>query len=130
MDIPKKHLIWKNGKHLDLWTINHILSGALFGYVTFLFDMDMIFGLVLSLFLMIAWEFFERIILKVVETWQNGVWDVVVGFIFFILIWIIAPYQSLGTQTTIYLLLFVIFIIMELAGLISYKYLHGSKNSL
>lgn len=75
--------IWKEGRIVDLWSINHLLSGVVLGMASFLLPFKATYELSVALILMILWEVYER--KKVIrEAISNSVADIVLGILGFV----------------------------------------------
>ena len=109
---------WKEGKYVDLWTINHILSGFLVaGWGSFLgFSLPTLF--IIATVLFVGWEIIERYF--TVEHLPNQIMDVVfdyLGFgIFFLVVYAIpeGSYAVLICST-------VLFVVLEVTGFRAYR---------
>ncbi|HRH25667.1 MAG TPA: hypothetical protein PLD99_01785 [Parcubacteria group bacterium] len=73
---------WKEGKHIDLWSVVHTLSGVALGSILFYFEMDITIALVIALMLFVGWEAVE-VALGIKEHATNMVMDVVFDFLGF-----------------------------------------------
>ncbi len=70
---------WREGKYIDLWSVPHILSGTHFGFVPLIFSIELFPLALVTLVLLVLWEWFERRFLGVLEAFSNGCVDVVLG---------------------------------------------------
>lgn len=77
--------IWKHGTYLDLWSVVHILSGALIASACFYFGINFFWSGVITLVLVILWELFE-IMLKINEPRKNMLADIIIGMAGFYII--------------------------------------------
>ncbi|MEO5635017.1 MAG: hypothetical protein ABIR14_00285 [Candidatus Paceibacterota bacterium] len=111
--------IWKEGKYLDLWSVNHFLSGVVFtGWMLFLHFES--FTILFSyLFVAIGWEVFEKF-RGIHEHMGNRVVDVIVGVLGVFTVYIFAVQ---GTRMSFQSLIIItlIFLLMELHGFITYR---------
>lgn len=75
--------IWREGKFLDVWSLNHFLFGFLSSYLlTEFFHLDLLVSCLIGLFAYIVWEVFE-VLIKAGEYPTNQVMDVVVSLVGF-----------------------------------------------
>jgi membrane protein implicated in regulation of membrane protease activity len=79
----KRTDIWREGKWLDLWSVVHFLSGACFGFGMYIVHFDAVASVFLVLLSLVAYELWEAMV-RIVETPQNRVMDVVVGMASFL----------------------------------------------
>lgn len=70
--------IWKHGRYVDLWSLVHVLSGALLGSGLFGLGYGLMTVIVLSLFLLAAWEVFEWAV-RIIEPSPNVLVDMLAG---------------------------------------------------
>lgn len=111
---------WKEGRYIDLWSINHVLSGVVLGALAWSFGMSFGWSLLLALALFVGWELLE-IAVGIKEHMPNMVMDVVCdlfGFLaaaywFFILEKPFSP-----TATAAWILLF---IALNIWGFVAYE---------
>lgn len=103
--------IWREGKYLDLWSIVHFLSGASLGLGFYFFrflDLGVTGSIVIVFLLLVAYEMWEAMV-KIAETPQNRVLDVIVGMTSFVPVYLyVAP---LFTQS---LLIFIFGIVLTI----------------
>ena len=121
--------IWKNGKYIDLWSVNHTLAGCLLGALTFFFRIDFIFGFAVSILLMVGWEIYE-IIYKVEETPYDRISDVVTGVLGFLAIFALFPKVQIKTADMIFIGILGLWIFLEWWGYMAYRTIEKSKNGL
>ena len=69
--------IWENRKYLDLWSVNHVLYGLVFGYFLNSFEVSFELSFFLVFLIMIVHELIEYRSAIVQETWQNHFFDIV-----------------------------------------------------
>ena len=117
--------IWKNGKYLDLWSINHTLSGIVIAGPLYYFSISFVYSIVVALVLIVGWEIYE-IYHEIYETWQNKCTDIITGIIAFFCIWYLYPYWMFSIQFFIYIASLAIFLILEIWGYIAYKATDGT----
>jgi hypothetical protein len=78
--------IWREGKYLDLWSAVHFLSGASLGlgfYFLRFLNIGVTGSIVIVFLLLVAYELWEAMV-RIAETPQNRVLDVVVGMVSFL----------------------------------------------
>jgi hypothetical protein len=89
--------IWREGKYLDLWSVVHFLSGASLGlgfYFLRFLDLGVTGSIVIVFLLLVAYELWEAMV-KIAETPQNRILDVVVGMTSFLPVFLLlAPLLS------------------------------------
>src|SRR5579872_1728491 len=111
---------WKEGKYLDLWSVNHLLSGVLLGVILFYFHLHFFPALVISLVLFVGWEVIELLI-GINEHFTNIVMDVVCDTAGFLLT---AYFHfALGKSISImgFVIIGVIFLLFNLWGFLAYE---------
>jgi len=114
------YIIFRNGKYLDLWSVNHTLAGVVITGPLYYFSIPFVYSLLISLFLIIGWEIYE-IAFDIEETWQNRSTDIITGVIGFLFIWYMYPQFTISTQILVYTVLTVIFLVLEVWGYFAYK---------
>lgn len=70
--------IWRHGRYVDLWSLVHLLSGALLALGFYGLGFGLAATLVFSLILLIAWEVFEWAI-RIIEPTPNVLIDIIIG---------------------------------------------------
>ena len=99
--------IWKEGKYLDFWNVNHILAGCLLAFVSIFLNISFIISLIISFAIMLFWEIYEyHRVIK--ETLPNQILDIITGFIGFFVIY----YISSLINSMIFIYLFSIILIL------------------
>jgi hypothetical protein len=76
--------IWREGKWLDLWSVVHFLSGVSIAIGFQIFGFGFWPTAVITFICLVAYELWEAMV-KIAETPQNRVMDVVVGMVSFLL---------------------------------------------
>lgn len=76
--------IWKHGTYVDTWSIVHFLSGFVLAGGFYLYGVELVTALTISVFLLLLWEVFEWAV-KVIEPSINVVIDIIIGFIGFVI---------------------------------------------
>lgn len=74
----KRTDIWREGKYLDLWSIVHVVSGVVVALALSLSGLGMPASFVIALLVLVMYEMWEAMV-RIEETPQNRVADVVVG---------------------------------------------------
>lgn len=85
--------IWREGKYADLWSVVHVLSGAIAGLFPLLVPLSFWPALFTATAFFIAWELVERYGGIAAEYWTNQVTDVLFGIAGFL-----ATYPLLGWE--------------------------------
>ncbi len=75
--------IWREGKWLDLWSVVHFLTGISTGLGFSILGFDFLPSVIIAFLAFTAYEFWEARV-KIRETPQNRVMDVVVGLASFV----------------------------------------------
>ncbi len=111
----KFHDIRNDGKYLDLWSLNHFLSGIVYAGWVFQLGFSLWFVFVSYFILAVAWELYE-FYADVFEHLGNKAMDVITGVMGFLLLSFtnIFDFRNLVVITVIY-------IILELYCYIDYK---------
>ncbi|MDP2648497.1 MAG: hypothetical protein Q8P19_01200 [bacterium] len=74
--------IWREGKWMDLWSVVHFLSGVSVALGLALLGFGTMAAFTISFLMLVAYELWEAMV-KIEETPQNRVMDVVVGMVSF-----------------------------------------------
>ena len=111
---------WKEGKYVDLWSINHILSGVVVGALLFRFGLNFHWAIIVSLALFVGWEIFE-IVIGIKEHMTNIVMDVVFDLVGFLLTsyHYLALHRPFSLRTTVVFI--VVFLSFNLWGFLAYE---------
>ncbi|MEK6942640.1 MAG: hypothetical protein AABX00_01095 [Nanoarchaeota archaeon] len=115
-----KYDIWREGKYLDLWHVNHTLAGSLLAGITFFFNIKLLLGFVVSVLLMLAWEFYE-IIVDIEETIANQILDVLTGILGFFGMFYLLQIINHSSGLQVFLVVLVVWLSLELWGFVAYK---------
>lgn len=67
--------LWREHRYVDLWSINHILSGVVLGSLLWTFGMPLTYSAVFAIVLFVGWEIGE-VIYGINEHFSNIVMDV------------------------------------------------------
>lgn len=111
---------WEEGKYIDLWSINHVLSGVVLGAFLFNFGIPFWWALAFSLLLFILWEVVE-VIVHIKEHPSNMITDVVcdaLGFLFVAYVYFVMREPFTWMATIIWTLDFLAF---NLWGYLAYQ---------
>lgn len=120
MKLVEINKYWKEGRYLDLWSINHVLSGVVLGAILFGLGAPFNWSLLVALALFVGWEVAE-ISLGIKEHMPNMITDVICDLFGFLLIayWFFVKGSTLSfTATLAWILLFIIF---NIWGFIAYE---------
>lgn len=114
---------WR-GKYVDLWTVPHLISGIVIGYVLYFFNAGFVSGFWIALSIGIGWELFERITrLSRTEAYTNSISDIVAAQIGFVgAFCVLQKFNSPSTEAPIVIFLCVAFGTLCLLGWRAYKY--------
>ncbi|MES2087890.1 MAG: hypothetical protein V4467_02760 [Patescibacteria group bacterium] len=95
-----------DGKYIDLWSVNHFLSGIVYSGWMFEWGFSLWFVFISYFVLAVLWELYE-LYAGIFEHLGNKVMDVVTGVIGFFLIFLthIFDYKNLLIVTAIYIIL-------------------------
>lgn len=116
---------WDSGRYFDLWMIVHALSGVVLGFFFAYLLVPRFWAYLSALAILVLWEIFESLI-KVPETKENRVVDVVIGFIGFVFAFGILSRPTIFLETKFSLLIFAIIVlaILSLMGWLDYTRRH------
>ena len=119
MQIQKLNQYWKEGRYVDLWSINHVLSGIVVGALLLTFGVSLAWSTVIALILFVGWEVGE-IIAGIKEHTPNLITDIVCDLAgYAAIVWWYAKVAPLSWQSlTAWILLT---IVMNLWGFIAYE---------
>lgn len=108
--------IWREGKWLDLWSVVHVLSGVSMGLTAALLPFGTAASVVIAFLLLVAYEMWEAMV-KIEETPQNRVMDVVVGMASFVpTLILLAPHLSGTVFILTFGLILTVNIVMSVFG--------------
>jgi len=74
---------WEEGRYFDLWMAVHTLSGVVIGFFLAFLSFSVVGAYLIVFLALFFWEIFELYFLRIVETKENRVIDIVVGIIGF-----------------------------------------------
>src|SRR6056297_1660349 len=112
--------IWNEGKYLDFWSINHIISGFLLGEILYFLKINFWLSLAISITIMIAWEVYE-IFKNIHETCWNRLSDLIVGMIGFLTMYHLFLLDNFNHHKIVFILCIIVWLFLELWGYIAYK---------
>jgi len=75
--------LWREGKWLDLWSVVHLLTGVSVGIGLPVFQFNVGYAIAVAFLGFVAYELWEAVV-RIEETPQNRVMDVVVGMVSFL----------------------------------------------
>ena len=82
---------WREGKWLDLWSVVHFLTGVSFGLGMTFLKLGTSSSIIIVFLILVTYEMWEAMV-KIAETPQNRVMDVIVGMASFLPIFLyLAP---------------------------------------
>jgi len=112
--------IWEGERYLDIWSLNHFLSGfVLSGFFMFI-DLSLWVAFILSFIIMLSWEIYERTNNFLMEQSGNQVLDIITGLAgFFIMYYLIMSGKF--ENSTLFIITLVSFLILETWGFIALK---------
>ena len=70
--------IWRHGRYVDLWSLVHLLSGALLALGFYGLGFGLAAAVSFSLLLLVAWEVFEWA-MRIIEPTPNVLVDILLG---------------------------------------------------
>ncbi|MFA6077048.1 MAG: hypothetical protein WC735_03155 [Candidatus Paceibacterota bacterium] len=112
--------VWKNGKFLDLWSVNHTLAGGLLGAVIYFYNIDFYFGFFISFMIMLAWEIIEIINGLHEEKW-NKVTDVITGVFGFTIIYILFSEITVHSSLIVFWVISILWALLESWGFLTLR---------
>lgn len=114
---------WR-GNYIDLWTVPHLISGVIVGYLIFFFGIGFNSGFWIALSIGIGWELFERIThLSHTEAYTNSIGDIVVAQAgFAAAFYLLQKFNSPATEALIIFVLCAAFGILCILGYRAFKY--------
>jgi len=115
--MSKKLDLWKEGKYVDLWTIPHVIFGGISMFIFSYLGLNLLLNFLISVFIMVFWEFFELYFLGVKEHLPNKVMDVVTGIIGFGIMYYLARTYELSSLWIYFWIMLVVWLALNLFGL-------------
>ena len=108
--------VWQENKYIDLWSLNHFLSGSSLAGVAWFFKIHFIVAVCIAAAIFIMWEYIEYYT-KVGEALTNQISDIVVATLgFFVFYFVQSPLISA--------LIITLFLILETWGYL-HKFIDG-----
>lgn len=117
MDNPWHKEIWKEGKIIDLWSLNHILGGAVLAGIFLYYNLSLTIALVLTFLISLSWEIYE-LIKDLSETTLNKAFDIITSLMGVYLMYFIDSLNLIETNALFAIFLFS-FIILEVWGFLA-----------
>lgn len=111
MQISRINRFWREGRYLDLWSVNHVLSGVVLAALFYHFAVPFYLGLCIAIFLFVGWEVAE-VLLGIKEHVPNMVTDVICDLAGFLAISYYITYLNYPLswyETSIWITIFMIF---------------------
>ena len=112
--------VWKEGRAIDLWSINHILAGGLLGATVFFHNINLYLGFAISFLIFLAWE--------IIEIWQNlyeekwgKVMDVLTSVVSFFIIYFLFTKINLAGALLVFWFLFIAWALLEIWGFVTLR---------
>lgn len=118
--IRQKIDIWAERDYIDFWSFVHFLTGVLFGYVHFIFNLPLLRVFLLAVVLFILWEVFE-LIKGIRETKKNRVIDIMIGIIGFGFTTYAYPLMDQGFALSIGIVALFLNLFLNTMGYVLYK---------
>ena len=109
--------IWKEGKYLDLWSLNHVLGGGVIAGIFIFLNLELRLALILSFIITLSWEIYE---LKkdMHEAPTNKVFDLLTNLLGVYIMYKLVALNILDTSAIFAIFLF-IFLILEVWGFLA-----------
>jgi phosphatidylglycerophosphate synthase len=120
--------LWKEGKYIDMWSIPHILCGFVFAGIFNYLGIGLWLNLILSILIMIWWEFFELIFLDVHEYFTNKTMDILMGLAGFFIMYALILKFGIKTIFPWLIVIVVIWLLLNYWGFYAHKTRVDSKN--
>ncbi len=114
-----KYGIWKKGKYIDLWSLNHLLSGALLARISLFIGVSFWLGFSTAFMLMLAWEIYE-VIRHIEESIENKILDMVLGIFGFLITYYIQTMMGFTSSTVFFVIILIVWLVLNLWGYISF----------
>ena len=111
---------WKEGRHYDLWSITHTLSGVVLASILFYFDMDLVLAFVIATMLFVGWEAVE-VALGIKEHTANMIMDVVFDFLGFLVVLYFYLWLDMSIQLSAIIYSAIAFLIFNAWGFLAHK---------
>ena len=112
---------WVEGRYVDLWTIPHILAGVVLAGFLNWFSLSFWSNIIISMLIIIGWEFFELYMLDIHEHIPNKIMDVLTGLIGFLGMHYFINIFSIGPIIPYLIILTIIYISFNIWGYLVHK---------
>ncbi|MCH7850217.1 MAG: hypothetical protein IH845_01090 [Nanoarchaeota archaeon] len=109
--------IWKEGKYIDLWSINHILGGMVLAGIFIFFNLSLTWALILGFLITISYEIYEMLT-DHFETPANKILDILTSLLGVYLMYMLKDLNLLDFNA-IFASVFFIFLILEVWGFLA-----------
>jgi hypothetical protein len=110
--------IWAEGKYIDTWTINHLLSGFIAAGWLAIWGSPLWLILLLSSILFWGWEISERIL--DIEEIPNQVMDLVADYTGFVIFLLTASLLQSYLLVSV-IIVSILFLFLEISGYLAYQ---------
>lgn len=111
---------WKEGRHYDLWSITHTLSGVVLASTLFYFNTDLTLSFVVASMLFVGWEAVE-VTLGIKEHISNMVMDVVFDFLGFLAVLYFYLGRDMSISLSVVICSIVAFLIFNTWGFLAHR---------
>ena len=110
--------IWREGKYVDLWLLNHTLIGAVLAGFFEIVGVPVLISLIISTLVIVGWEFWE-VFKKISEAFWNKIIDVVTGILGFFGMHYLLDVSS--HKLILFLIVLAVYLVLEVWGYWVYK---------
>ncbi len=114
-----KYNIWKKGKYIDLWSLNHFVGGVLIARILFFFDLSFWPALSITFVVKMVWEIYE-LIRNIKESIENKVMDVIIGIFGFLIMYYLYIQVIFFSSTLFFVVIFVVWLFLNFWGYVVY----------
>lgn len=111
---------WGGAQYLDWWMLVHLIGGLSLGYAARFFGFDLLPAVVAGVVIIVGWEIYEELA-HIPEPLSNTILDIVLGLVGFLVAYKYFDIQERQTQTFLLVVLFAMWIGLNLWGWISWK---------
>lgn len=114
---------WR-GTYIDLWTVPHLISGIIIGFLIYFFHISFSVGFWIALCIGIGWELFERITrLSRTEAYTNSVSDIIAAQLGFCAsFYLLQRFNNPSLEAAVVTILCALFGVLCLLGYRAFKY--------
>ena len=109
--------LWKEGKYLDLWSLNHVLGGMLIAGIFIFLNIDLKLALILSFLITLSWEIYE-VKKGLHEAPTNKVFDLLTNLLGVYLMYAVVALNIIDTNA-VFTTVLLCFIILEIWGFLA-----------